>query len=308
MLLLTVRLTFQQPGFNYYNFMLTQYKLGNTYYGFNDQTGQFIAFPDIQTLKKYFPQGIDPKAKDLPLSPQDGVVLAANQNPGKAIDIKTLQVMAQPKEAVPFDPTKWGISNELWATLSPADKAFVESSAGILKGQFDAGQSNVSINQDLLNKALITAQNDPDIIAKYGDVAKTAALDVSFNLGQINSNWATASALEELQLKKQKNDLANTISEAGQTYSGFRKQAEELLGAEQANIIQSSKSALQQKLQTLGRGYETTFGSKALDQLSPMTVGGQSYNPLGGISGTTERAKKADVEAKQANIYNLEKL
>lgn len=288
---------------------MIQLKQNNTYYGWDDKTQQLIAFPDMATLLKYFPQGIDKKAQDLPLDPKDGVVMAANQNPGKAIDVKSLRVAAtQPKEIVPFDHTKWGISDELWATLRPADQAFVESSAGILQSQFDAGQSKVSINQDLLNKALITAQNDPNIVAKYGDAAKMAASDVQFNLGQINANWATASMLEDLQLKKQRKDLENTVSEAGQTYSGFRKQAEDLMGAEQANIIQSSRSALQQKLQTLGKGYETMFGSAALGLLSPITAGGQSYTPLGGIIGTQGRARQADIESRQIDIYNKEKL
>ena len=290
--------------------MLQQYKIQNTYYGYDDQTKELVAFPDEPTLRKYFPQGIDPKAKPLPLSEKDGLVVAANQNPGKAIDVNTLKEAAnQPKTIEPFDPNKYGISPEIWNSLSNADKAFVESTTSLLQGQFDAGQSNVSINQDLLNKALISAQNDPNIISRYGDAAKIASNDLSFNLGQISANYATEQTQQQMEMAKAKKDLAETEAAAGRAYSGFRGQAENLLGAGQANIIQSTKSQLQQQLQLMGRGYEQQYGSTALKGLSsPISAGGQTYQPIGDITGTIPGQKQSEIEARQLDIYNREKL
>jgi len=212
----------------------------------------------------------------------------------------------------PFDPASYGISQELWGTLSSADKAFVESAAGLLKGQFDAGQTNVSINQDLLNKALTSAQTDPDIIAKYGDSAKTAANDIQFNLGQINANYATQQTQQQLEMAQAKKNLQDQIASGGQAYSGFRKQAENILGAQQANIIQSTKSQLQQNLQTLGSQYEKQFGTGALAGLPPLTVGGETYNPIGNtaapVVGTEGINKQQDIQNRQAQIYNQERL
>lgn len=280
---------------------LQQYKVGGTYYGYDPLTGQGIAFPDEKSLKKVFPNGIDPKAMDLPVdptvfnaSPNQPVMGTPYVAPGTTVDN--------------FDPTQYGITPAMWTTLTPADKAFVESIAGTLKSQYDAGQTNVSINQDLLNKALTAAQNDPNIIAKYGDAAKAAASDINFNLGQINANYATAQTQQQLEMAQQRKDLEEQIAAGGQAYSGFRKQAENILGSEQANIIQSSKSALQQKLQDLGRGYESTFGSTELAKLPSLNVGAETYNPLGNITGTAPLAQKADILNRQNQIFNQEYL
>lgn len=289
--------------------MLTQYKIGNTYYGFDPDTKQLMSFPDEPTLKMFFPKGIDPKAQDLPFSPNDGLVVAANQNPGKAVDANTLQISQnQPQGITQFDPSSVGISPELWATLSEADKAFVESISGVLKSQYDQGQTNVSINQDLLNKALVAAQNDPNIIAKYGDAAKVAANDLSYNLASINSNYATADHLQKLQMEKDRKDLAEAEAGAGRAYSGFRKQAEELLGASQANIIQSSRSALKDNIRNLGSTYEKAYGSDALKNLPPISAGGETYTPMGGLTGTVPGQKQADIETRQQQIFNNEKV
>lgn len=361
---------------------LQQYHIGGLYYGYDKATGQLIAFPDVATLKLYFPQGIDNNAPNLPLNPNDNLVLAANKSAGKPVDPSTLkpvapttpaqpaQAPAQPANAnlgpgtfvdlvktadnptiygqttdgqwvaienpqqftqtggdfskvrtvatapqatnfsqyVPFDPAKYGIDPATFNSLSMADKAFVESTTGLLQNQYNSGVANVSINRDLLNKALLAAQTDPNIVAKYGDAAKLAAKDVEFNLGQISANYATAQTQQQLELAREKQDLEKQIGKAGQAYSGYRKQAETLLGAQQANVIQSTKSRLQQQLQELGRGYEGTFGSDALKKLQKISAGGESYNAIGGIKGTIDMQKQADILNKQAQIYNQEKI
>lgn len=59
--------------------MLIQYHKGGLYYGFNDQTGQLKAYPNLQSLKADFPNGIDRNAQDLP-SGLDNPEVARNPN------------------------------------------------------------------------------------------------------------------------------------------------------------------------------------------------------------------------------------
>lgn len=48
---------------------LKQYKVGQTYYGYDPLSGQGFAADTPETLKKFFPTGIDPTAGDLPVDP-----------------------------------------------------------------------------------------------------------------------------------------------------------------------------------------------------------------------------------------------
>src|SRR5262245_32739241 len=113
------------------------YRIGNDVY---DPQGNYISFDKAQQI------GIVPLLESIPHKP------------------------SQPVST--FDPSKYGIDPGLFNSLSPAEKAFVEASGGIIQNQFDAGSANVSVNADLFNKAMQSAQNDPDIIAKYGDALK----------------------------------------------------------------------------------------------------------------------------------------
>jgi hypothetical protein len=253
--------------------------------------------PDLQAL--YNPDGSaknpnDPKIRGIPTLSDWAVKYGKNEDP-------TLNNYQAP---LPFDPASVGIDPQTWAQLSPADKAFAQSLAGVVKGQYDQGQVNVSINQDLLNKALQAAQSDPDILARYGDSAKLGAAALQFNLAQLNSSWNVQQTQQNLALEKQKKDLALAAAQAGQAYSGYREQAKQRLNAEQASVIQSSSSQLKNSLQQLGSSYESMFGSSGLPSVS---AGGMAYSPTGGITGSEALSKKADILNKQQQIYNLEK-
>ncbi len=177
------------------------------------------------------------------------------------------------------------------ATLSPADQAFAQAMYQLQQGQYAAGGVG-NLDPSSYAKAMQIAATDPNIKAYYGDAATTAAKDLAFSIGQITGNQATAEPALQATLQQQQKDLQDKIASAGQAYSGFRKQAENELKTQQADVIQSTRSQLQQQLQTLGRGYETQFGSTALGQQPAITTSGpitgqQSYQPVGGIIGTT---------------------
>jgi len=267
----------------------------------------YLKRPDLQALYKPSGEAVNPKDPKVAGIPT--LLDWAKQFGSKEEASLKEFAPAAPVTTPEFDPVANGIPLDVWNSLTPGDKAFAESTAGLLRKQYDQGQTNVSINQDLLNKALQAAQTDPNIISKYGDAAKAAASDVQFNLGQINANYATQQNQQQLEMAKQKKDLEDQLADAGQAYSGFRKQAENMLGSQQANIIQSTRSQLQQNLQNLGRNYEQTYGSDALYGLGiPFTAGGIGYQPLQGIKGSAPIAKQQEIESRQAQIFNNEAL
>ena len=85
---------------------------------------------------------------------------------------------------------------------------------------------------------------------------------------------------------------------AGGIISGFNKQAQDQLKASQADVIQSTRSQLQQQIQQLGSSYESKYGSafpgtggsSTISAGGPLT-GQVTYNPTGGIIGTQNQAQ-----------------
>lgn len=208
----------------------------------------------------------------------------------------------------PFDPMAYGISPEIWNKLDPATRAFVESVTNVAQGQFDQGAVNVSINTDLLNKALVAAQNDPAIKAKYGDAAILAQNDLQRNLALINAEYAQQTGLLATQQELQRKALAEQEAAAGRAYSGFRNQAKQQLAAEQTGVIESSKRQIQNKVNEFGRSLEQQYGTAGLGQFGPINLAGMSYNPYGNVQGSIQFQKQQDIENKQAQIFNQEKL
>lgn len=214
--------------------------------------------------------------------------------------------------SVDFNNPKWyqtfGITDAMWGQLDPATQSFVKSTASLVQTQYDQGVVNASINADLLNKAMTAAASDPDIKAKYGDALTIAQQDLQKNLALINTSYASQDQITRATQAKEKKDLAETEAAAGRTYSGFRKQAEDLLATNQSGVITSAKSQLQQKLNTLGSSLESTYGTAGLSKFDPISAGGLDYTPYGGITGSEAASKKADIEAKGLSTFNNEKL
>ena len=181
-------------------------------------------------------------------------------------------------------------------TLPPADQAFVQSMWQVQQGQYNSGGVG-ALDPQSYQKAMQIAATDPNIKAYYGDAVNTAAKDLAFSIGQITANQATGQAALQATLTQQQQSLQQQIQSAGQAYSGFRKQAEQQLSAQQADVIQSTRSQLQQQIQNLGRGYETQFGSgfpgtsgaAAISAGGPLT-GQVNYQPVGGLIGTQTQA------------------
>ena len=157
---------------------------------------------------------------------------------------------------------------------------------------------SLAADQGSIDKAMQIMSTDPNIKSTYGDAAALAAKDLAFSLQQITNNQATGqAALAATQTQKQQ-ALQQQIQGAGGIISGFNKQAQNQLQAQQADVIQSTRSQLQQQIQTLGSNYESLYGSAfpGTGGSSTITAGGPltgqvTYNPTGGIIGTQNQAQ-----------------
>lgn len=220
----------------------------------------------------------------------------------------TKSALSIPTAVSDFDYSKYNITDELWNTLDPATKAFVESMSGMLQAQYDQGVANVSINADLYNKAYEAAKNDPNIMAKYGDALKLDQGSLVQNLGLIDAEFDQKYGLNQMRFEQEKKQLADMEADAGRAFSGFRKQAEGRLATEQSGVIESSKRQLQGQLNQMGQALEARYGTQGLSQFGNLSAGGLAYNPIGNITGTVERDKEQDILTKAANTFNMERL
>lgn len=206
------------------------------------------------------------------------------------------------------DSSTFGIPADIWNKLSPSQQSILESMSTVAKNEWLAGNLNVSINQDMLNKALTAAQSDPNIVAKYGDALKTDQENLTRSLKYIDAEYNQNQTLTAQQQEQDRLKLAQTEAEAGRAYSGFREQAKNRLAKEQTGVIESSRRGLQQQLEQAGQGLEKAYGTSSLGQFGSISAGGETYNPMGGITGSIAAQKQADIESKQQSIYNAEKL
>jgi hypothetical protein len=274
------------------------------------QSGAGLQFPQFYQPNPNSPQVFDAQGNAVDLQ-QYKTATQQTDVPDDKVNFGYVQptMPGAANSNAPFDPTAYGISQDVWSSLSPTDQAFVQATAGVVSAQYNQGATNVSINQDLLNKALTAAQTDPTILATYGDAAKQGMQQLQFNLGQISSNWDTSQAVQNQNIELQKKALSDQYAAAGTAYSGFRQQAKEQLATSQADVIQSSRSQLQQNLQSLGSQYESQFGSAATPALKVNGVGqnpGAQYTPVGGITGTQPLSQQQAVLQKQSSIYAQE--
>lgn len=213
-----------------------------------------------------------------------------------------------PAAPAPFDYKKWGITDAQWAAMDAGSRAFVEGATKTIQGLYDTGSANVALNAETYQKALVAAQNDPDIQAKYGDALTVAKENITRNLSYLNAEFNQQDALTRMEQEKAAKQLTETEAAAGRAYSGFRQQAEQQLSQQQQGVIESSKRTLQQSIQGQVSPFEQTYGTSALSSLGSLTAGGQAYKPIGGLTGSVGLSKKEDIQKLAQNIYSQEKL
>lgn len=184
-------------------------------------------------------------------------------------------------------------------------KTMLSSVGDMLKKSFEVG----GVNSFDINQAFQAAQNDPDLIAKYGESLKFAQNDLQFTLGQLQQATTEGEGLQNIQQEQERQNLALQEASAGRAFSGFRTQAEQNLAKQQQAVISSSKRDLQAKLQQFGTGLESKFGTAGLQQfgIPSLQYGGSTlaYSPIGGMGGTEALQKKADVLSREQQLLAL---
>lgn len=210
-----------------------------------------------------------------------------------------------------------GVSDAQIQNMLSSDPAGLQNFAltgEYLKKQNDLGQSVANANLQSIQDAYNAALNDPNIKAKYGDLQQSDVANFNQKLQTIQAQTSSNEQLQQLQFQKQQRDLANAQAQAGTAYSGFRKQAQDLLNSQQSNVIQSTTSALKNQLQSTLSPLEQFYGSNKFGSLFPNTginfmnpISGQtsqiSYSPIGNLTGTETAQKQADVANRQQQIY-----
>lgn len=218
--------------------------------------------------------------------------------PDNEVNFQYVQSAQPPQSGTTNSASVWDLPGmaALKATLTPADQAFAQSMWQVQQQQYSSGGVG-ALDPQSYAKAMQIASTDPDIKSTYGDAATLAAKDLSFSIGQITNNQATGQAVLQNTLTENQKALDTQIAQAGQAYSGFRQQAQKELNENNADVIQSTRSQLQQQIQQLGSNYESTYGSgfPGTGGSSSITAGGPvtgqvTYQPVGGIIGTQNQA------------------
>lgn len=286
---------------------------GTTGYTRDAEGNVYNAQGTLMTLEQGKPNSLPLGTDGKPILNLETLPLRGGANPGGTTGGET-----GGGSTVTFDYKTAGIDDADWNAMSPAQRSVIEGAWKVGGNQYDAGLSNVSINTKLLNDAITAASKDPDIVAKYGDALKFDLNNVTNSLATANRQWAQDMGLLATAQDEERKRLAEAEASKGRAFSGFREKAKGQLLNEQTGIIESSKRGLEKTIRELGQGLESKYGTAGLSQFGNLALGygaqpgisgfTSTYNPLGGITGTVDPAKRAEILAKGTSIFNLEKL
>lgn len=180
-----------------------------------------------------------------------------------------------------------------------------------------------------LDEALKTAQNDPNIIAKYSDMLKLDTQGFQQQLAQLQQATSTTEQQRQTQFENERRQLAESSAATGQAYSGLRNRAQEQLGKQQSGIVESSRSTLKKSLQDLTTAFEQKYGTAASQAATaqfkdPLASSGISLSGLktdatpnistlsgeqaGGITGTQSVAQQNDILKRGTDLFNVGQL
>lgn len=214
-----------------------------------------------------------------------------------------------------YDPSwaAYGLTQDQWNSLDATQQATVGAALSVAKSNYSSGASSITLQQ-----ALAAAATDPNLVAKYADAAKLDTQTFQQNLQQLQQSQSTSAQQTQQQFENDRKALAEQQAANGTAYSGFRGEAQKQLGDTESGIVQSSKSALQQQLNTATQAFEAKYGTAATTPAtatftdpaasSNISLSGQ-YSPsgtvantltgtvAGGITGTEPIAKQADIDS-----------
>jgi hypothetical protein len=183
---------------------------------------------------------------------------------------------------VAYDPylSSFGITADIWATLSPVQQSQISVIDQIARGLYAQNASDVTVQ-----KALQEATIDPNMMAKYSDAAKIDVQAFKQSLDQLRINSSVASQQQQQQFIDDKKALDEQNAASGTAYSGFRSQAQQKLATQESGVITSTRAALQKQLNDAATTFESKYGTTAAGKL-PATAEGLSGQLTGGITGS----------------------
>lgn len=250
-------------------------------------------------------------------SPQDALSKAPNIDSHSGVQAMGASQSGQATPAQTNDTSSLdflGFTPEQISSMSPGDQQQWGLVGTYLQQQANLGNVASENNALSLQKAYQAATQDPNIVAKYGDLDKSSAQLFNNNLQALQTTTDVDQQNQQLDFNQQQKDLADQEAQAGRAYSGFRNQAENRLNTQQQGIVTSSLSNLKQQLQGQLSPLEQLYGTKGLNNL----IGNQSvsylnpingqrqnvgYDQIGGLTGSLGAQKEGDVSSRQAQIY-----
>ncbi len=216
-------------------------------------------------------------------------------------------------------PTKPGVPVTPTTPQPSAQKAMLSAVADVAQSAAATGKPPVTFAE-----ALNLAKNDPNIVAKYADMAKLDTNSFSQSLEQLRTASATDQQNMQTQFENDRRKLAESAAASGQAYSGFRGRAQEQLKQSETGIVTSSRAQLQKSLQDLTTSFEAKYGTGSstaatasfnnpllssdvgISGLATPGTGGATTlagNLAGGITGTVKPAKEGDINQSALSSY-----
>ena len=260
-----------------------------------------VLSPDL--LKKYKPNQYKKVGGVIILLP------GVKPIPGTTKEIAEPSATTAPKSTTPNpDDIKTilkglGLSDDIINALPEGSQGFFASLGEAVTAQYNQGKTvNPEFTDADIERVMGEAANNPAINAWYQEQARVGTADFKTAVESLKGDYEANKIFTERQQATEAKNLTEQQAAAGKAYSGFRKQAEEKLKADQSSVIQSSQRQLKQNIQSLGSGYEKTFGTTALTSAGIPTIDGQTVTPTGGVAGTQEQSKAADVASRRQDV------
>ncbi len=225
--------------------------------------------------------------------------------------------------ATSFDSTAYGISSSSFTSMSPGVQNIVSTLANYSSVLAQKNQQMpTKLSKKTLKKLWKQAESDPTIQKYYAQDLQIGTKTLQDNVHIQMQDYQQMTDQQKQDYINSKQQLDQTKAQAGQVYSGFRKQAQNQLGKSYTDVLASSKRQMQSQLNTLESQFEQTYGSKALEGLglgtanvdnSSQPQGMQSnwslpsqesvsYTPIGGLAGTQAQTQLADIEAEYQSL------
>jgi len=188
-----------------------------------------------------------------------------------------------------------GIDEATWNSLGSGGQAILSATLPVLQKKLLNNEPTPAVlSKSEMNKLWKEAKNDPTINKYYAEQLEIGTKAIEENLSLMVDDFDQMSREQQKQYIDAKKQLDEAKAEAGQVYSGFRKQAQTELAKQNADVIASSKRQAKSKLNELESQFEQTFGSNTLTGLKLPGVGGAQYTPIGGLAGTQATSKLQD--------------